>query len=164
MAITYEAIATSTLTTTASSITFSSIPQTYTDLVLVSHMVPSSTTYYRFYLNGVTTASYGEVFIYGVPGGVGPSTNQSSFLPGQSCTVGNPFSSKLEIFSYAGNKFKSTLHTSAALSVAGGAMVLAAQIFTDTTPITSISIDGGSTASNLFAADSKVTLYGIKAA
>jgi hypothetical protein len=129
-------------------------------------MLPSSTTYYRFFLNGVTTTSYGEVFIYGSGSSVGPSQNVSTaYLPGQSCTVGNPFSSKLEIFSYAGNKFKSTLHTSAALdAVGGGALVLAAQIFTDTTPITSISIDGGSGGSNLFAATSKVTLYGIKAA
>ncbi len=70
MAMTYEPIATQTLSSAAATITFSSIPSTYTDLVLITSLKSSATpTAYSptLYINGDTdkthysyTAMYGD--------------------------------------------------------------------------------------------------------
>jgi hypothetical protein len=61
MAPTYELIASNTLTTSAASVTFSSIPATYTDLVLrvsVRNANAATTGTLRIELNGDTAANY----------------------------------------------------------------------------------------------------------
>lgn len=59
MAETYKAISTQTLTSDVSSVTFSSIPQTFTDLVLVISATTSVTDRtIRFRCNGDTTTNY----------------------------------------------------------------------------------------------------------
>lgn len=58
MAVTYEPIATTTLGTAASSVTFSSISSTYTDLVLVFGGSVSSFGNLRIQLNGDTGTNY----------------------------------------------------------------------------------------------------------
>jgi hypothetical protein len=55
---TYEAIATQTLSTTSSGITFSSIPNTYTDLVLVATALFSTQQSYRVRFNSDTGNNY----------------------------------------------------------------------------------------------------------
>jgi len=66
---TYEAIATQTLGSAAAIVTFSSIPQTYTDLVLVTSLKSSATpTAYSptMYFNGdATKTNYSFTAIYG---------------------------------------------------------------------------------------------------
>ena len=68
---TYEAIASAT-PTGVTTYTFSSIPSTYTDLILVTYMVPSgaSTLYYR--VNGDTGANYSQSYLFSV--GTGSAT------------------------------------------------------------------------------------------
>ena len=56
---TYTPISTQTLSSTANTITFSSIPSTYTDLVLVMVMTANSTAFNVFYtLNSDTGSNY----------------------------------------------------------------------------------------------------------
>jgi hypothetical protein len=63
---TYEAIATNTTTALAASVTFSSIPQTYTDLVLVCEGVSASGDAYPYLnFNGDTGANYSGTNLYG---------------------------------------------------------------------------------------------------
>ena len=73
---TYTALATVTLGGTASSVTFSSIPATYRDLVLVMNGSPSSNDYPTLSsrLNGDTGANYSRVRMYGT----GSSTASSA--------------------------------------------------------------------------------------
>jgi hypothetical protein len=64
---TYVKLATQTLTTNTASITFSGIPQTYTDLVLVMNGGMNTTTGFALSveLNGVSTNSYSATHIFG---------------------------------------------------------------------------------------------------
>jgi len=70
----YEHIATITLDSSASSVTFSSIPQGYRDLELVTNAYASTTGNASFYLNSDTGANYARVRAYGT----GSSTNSDS--------------------------------------------------------------------------------------
>ena len=67
MAVTYEPIATQTLTSAASDLTFSSIPNTYTDLVVVMSVIPTGTLGYAPWLqfNGSTATNYSFTYFGG---------------------------------------------------------------------------------------------------
>ena len=52
MPVTYEPIATATLGTAANSYTFSSIPSTFTDLVLVVDVIEATANNYGIRING----------------------------------------------------------------------------------------------------------------
>jgi hypothetical protein len=62
---TYTLIAKNTLTTSASSVTFSSIPSTYTDLVLVSAAIGTGDLQAFGRLNGDSGANYSNTFLAG---------------------------------------------------------------------------------------------------
>lgn len=66
MPVTYEPIASTTLEVAASSVTFSSIPGTYTDLVLVNTGTfnTSDNSYYLTF-NGDSGSNYSTTFLYG---------------------------------------------------------------------------------------------------
>lgn len=65
MAVTYDKIATNTLGSAASSVTFSSIPATYTDLVLVINAKGSASSYPTIRLNGDTGSNYSDTELNG---------------------------------------------------------------------------------------------------
>jgi hypothetical protein len=68
MPTTYEPIAQYTLTTSQASISFSSIPGTYTDLVLVSSaksLIAGATDSFGIAVNGITSASYSRTYLQG---------------------------------------------------------------------------------------------------
>jgi hypothetical protein len=64
MATTYTQIATHTTTGTVSSYTFSNIPSTYTDAVIVINDMGADTSY-KINLNGDTGSNYSSTFMYG---------------------------------------------------------------------------------------------------
>jgi hypothetical protein len=70
-------IATQTLSSAAASVTFSSIPQGYTDLVLVTTANVSATGYSKLYFNNVTTSTYSATNLYGT-GSVAGSARQTT--------------------------------------------------------------------------------------
>jgi len=65
MAATYTPIASITLGATASSVTFSSIPQTYTDLVLVGSVNTTAGLDYWYRLNSDTASNYSNTRLSG---------------------------------------------------------------------------------------------------
>lgn len=80
---TYMPIANITLTSTAASVTFSSITQQYRDLVLVSNQMSASDNVDgNLEFNG-DTANYTRVFIYATGGAVASSygTDRQAFVP-----------------------------------------------------------------------------------
>jgi hypothetical protein len=76
---TYEAIATQTLGSAAASVTFSSIPGTYTDLVMVFNGSLSVGSGLTFQVNGATTG-FSDTFLigYGSSASSGRDSNVSS--------------------------------------------------------------------------------------
>lgn len=64
---TYEPIATTTVTSAVSNVTFSSIPSTYTDLVLVVNPLSTSSAGVDIYMqfNSDTNTNYSVTFVYG---------------------------------------------------------------------------------------------------
>lgn len=69
MTATYDCIASTTTSATTSSISFTSIPNTYTDLVLViNNANVSATSYIGMRFNNDTGSNYGSTRLYGVGG------------------------------------------------------------------------------------------------
>ena len=65
MAATYTPIASITLGATATSVTFSSIPQTYTDLILVTNVASTGTADMDIRVNSDTGSNYGWTALSG---------------------------------------------------------------------------------------------------
>jgi hypothetical protein len=63
---TYFPIATSTLSSTVTSVLFNSIPQTYTDIILIMNVVPNGTGSGTFIINNDTNASYSYTAVAGL--------------------------------------------------------------------------------------------------
>lgn len=82
MANTYTLIASNTLGSNQSSVTFSSIPNTYTDLVLRYSgrtNAGSSNDFLQLRINGLSTTIYSDTVLYGTgAGGNGVSTQSTS--------------------------------------------------------------------------------------
>jgi hypothetical protein len=171
MATTYTLISSNVLTSSATSVTFSSIPQTYTDLVVrmsIRKDTSNSTVFVRF--NGVTTSSYDYNDIQGTGSvtGVAQSIYSYSQLPGgnnMDTDLASTFSNtEMYIPSYTSSARKqissnvareNNTTTSAGNNVGG----VAGQAVDVTSGITSILI---STISANWVAGSSFYLYGIK--
>jgi len=75
---TYTPLATLTLTGSDSSITFTNIPQTYRDLILVSVPYGNQTNDATVAFNG-SSSGFSGVRMYGASGGAGSNTYSDSF-------------------------------------------------------------------------------------
>ena len=158
---TYEPIATQTLGSAAASVTFSSIPQTYTDLVLIVNTQTSSNVNVFMRFNVDTSSNYSDTRLVG-----NGSAASSGRLTSQTSAIiisGDPslnFSTyKVDIFNYTNaTTFKTFLIRSntadRAASLVGLWRATPAAIST-----INIRVDTGT-----FNTSSTFTLYGIKAA
>ena len=167
MASTYSQIATQTLGSAASSVTFSSIPQTYTNLVLISVCSTSrvsSNASVDIQFNSDTSTNYSNTFMYGDGTTTTSSraSNATSIWIGQ--TIGNS-STNPEIQITNINNYNNTTTYKTVLSRGNhpSQLVLASVgLWRNTAAITSIKLinEGG----NNFIAGNTFTLYGIKGA
>ena len=167
MAATYEPIATTTLGSAASSITFSSIPSTYTDLRLVLVGKASAVANpYQMQFNSDTSGSstnYSTTQLYGNGSSVASnrytSTSQINIgddLSGQSNTI--PSATFVDIFSYAGSTYKTILCNAVQDKNGSGTVFCNVGLWRSTAAITTITLtDVGTT----FATGTTATLYGI---
>ena len=158
MAKTYEKIATQTLSGTATSVTFSSIASTYTDLVLIFTGKGSTGGNMTLQFNSDTGTNYSSTILYGdatAPGSVRGS-NQSSMNIG---SVGTDISTDiLQVMNYANATTNKTVLGRYSRADEVGSKV---GLWRSTSAITNIvvAISGGN-----FAIGSTFTIYGIKAA
>jgi hypothetical protein len=164
MPATYEPIATTTLGSAVSEITFSSIPQTYTDLVLELVGNVSASNYTKLTFNGVTTATYSMTNLYGsgsvagsnrVITGLGLGYMQIHYL----YTGSNQAPLRLNVMNYSNTTtFKSCLIRE---DDATYEVTAKAGLWQSTAAITSLALDRVSGNWNI---GTIATLYGIKAA
>ena len=159
---TYIPIATQTLGSAASSITFSSIPNTYTDLrlVLICTTVGAADDP-SVQFNGDTSTSYSRTYVYGF--GSSASTSKStntSLIPldcySTSTTIPKFYS--LDIFSYGGSANKTILTQSAEDENGAGGVSSGVGLWRNTAAITSVKLF--LTGSN-FSTGTIATLWGI---
>jgi len=165
MPATYEPIATTTLGSAATSITFSSIPSTYTDLrlVLVSQTTNATTGGMEFQFNSDTATNYSYTRLRG--NGTAASSSQSANTTagygGYVVISSNWSMNTIDIFSYAGSTYKTALSTSAADQNGSGDVWNIVSLWRSTSAITSVKLN--STVGN-FATGTTATIYGIKSA
>ena len=157
------AIATTTLGSAASSITFSSIPSTYTDLRIVLVALGATATIYpHIGFNADTGTNYSQTGIRGngstADTSTGINANYLEWSYAVPSTTIQAFDT-IDIFSYAGSTYKTCLLTASADKNGSGVVERAVGLWRSTSAITSIKLDNYATAN--FAAGTTATLYGI---
>lgn len=169
--MTYTPISTTTLTTAAASITFSSIPQTYTDLVIVATTNGSRASLggdIRCQLNSDTGTNYSWTMMQGIGSGTWTERASSQTYINMGNNVGLPGTSQyiptiMQFFNYS-----NTTTSKTSMSRHAGAVVANNQIrvnlWRSTAAITSIYLWNEAGGTNNFNAGSTFTLYGIAAA
>jgi len=166
MPATYEPIATTTLSTAASTITFSSIPGTYTDLRLVlviTGMSAGNRTGIQF--NGDTASNYSTTRLQG--DGTTASSTDNNTNPNIRITDVNQLSTSLQfitldLFSYAGSTFKTALAELSNDRNSAGSVYRSVGLYRSTSAINSLNIMLLS--AGTMSTGTTATLYGIKAA
>jgi hypothetical protein len=159
---TYTPIATQTLSSAAASVTFSSIPSTYTDLVLVSAApsVGGDISIATLQFNGDTANNYAFTRFTG--NGTSASSDRVANTSGlqSGLTYPGQYTQTWIIQSYANTSiFKTALNKS---PVAQSLIRYGAGLWRSTAAITSVTLTDG-TGTN-YAIGSTFTLYGITAA
>lgn len=160
---TYESISSVTLTSNSTTVTFGSIPQTYTDLVLVTVAKITSgglDMFIRF--NSDTGSNYSYTQLYGT-GTSALSARASNQTIGNAGAVyaSNDGVIINHIMNYSNTTtFKTWLNR---LNVAAATVQLVANLWRSTAAISSFELSSGNPAGT-FTSGSTFTLYGIKAA
>lgn len=158
---TYEPIATTTLGSAQSSVTFSSISGGYTDLVIVVSAIAAGTGTVLLTVNGDTGSNYSRTFMYGTGSSAvsGRTTNFASFPFTVSATAGTFSSTIVNLMNYSNTTTNKTFLVRG--NDANDATVALVGLWRNTNAISSITLTGS--AVNL-SSGSTFTLYGIKAA
>jgi len=165
MPATYEPIATTTLGSSSATITFSSIPATYTDLRLVFVGTTATSTIFTVRLNADSSALYSSTYLQGdgTSTASGRYTAQTLIYPtGSLSTI--PEMITLDIFSYAGSTFKTFLLEEIGDNNGSGVVSKFVCLYRNTSAITSVNLTALYGSTNTFAIGTTATLYGIKAA
>jgi len=162
MPATYEPIATTTLGSTASTITFSSIPSTYTDLRLVFvGKVQSAATDIIVRFNSNTSTVYSSTRITG-DGASASAGRQASAnhlrISNNSLSTTVPSFGTIDLFSYTAAIFKTSLSTYSQDLNGSGQVERTVGLYRSTTAISTIELIGDG--SN-FSIGTTATLYGI---
>lgn len=165
MPATYEPIATSTLGSAAASITFSSIPATYTDLrfTLVVNTTTTGSEGIRLQYNNDTATNYSDTYLSGTGSSAvsGRDTSASYIIlhySGTSTTIPTFYFG--DVFSYAGSTFKTALTGSSEDKNGSGNVTRNVGLWRSTSAITTLKL--GNAGGGSFGAGTIATLYGIK--
>jgi hypothetical protein len=166
MTATYDKIATTTLGSNQATVTFSSIPGTYTDLVLITNEKQTATSNrspaLRF--NSDSGSNYSQTGLYGTGSAGGTFRTSNATLIyygyyGYSTTSNFNFNSIVNINNYSNTAINKTVLSRASNAQNGVDIILG--LWRNTTAITSITLTMETLSD--FTTGSTFTLYGIKA-
>jgi hypothetical protein len=166
MAATYESIATTTLSTTAATVSFTSIAADWTDLVLIA--VPKGTvsnTQWGLQFNSDTGSNYSQTSVAGSGTNAtsGRNTSDTTIRTGNALSNAEFFNYIWHIQNYANSSTYKTVLGRA--NRADSSVVGNVGLWRSTSAITSVTLNANTyDAGNNFASGSTFTLYGIKAA
>jgi hypothetical protein len=168
---TYEAIATQTLGSAAASVTFSSIPGTYTDLVVACSLPANGTSNnsdgFRFQLNGDTGTNYSATWL--TNSGASPvSSRESGATKGRvgniSQTTNDVGTAIVQFLNYSNSTtYKTVLGRSGNLNSNADSNVFAAVSMWRSTAAINQIVFSSSAGAN-FPIGTVMSIYGIKAA
>jgi hypothetical protein len=163
---TYEPIQTTTLTGNQTTVTLTSIPGTYTDLVLVINAKNDTLTNSEIRFNSDSTTNYSMTALFGdgstAQSVIETSTAQASIdYISYLYTTDFAYSNVIQIMNYSNTTTYKTFLARANSAASG--VDLIAGLWRQTAAITSLSILT-TTGTRNFASGSTFTLYGIKAA
>jgi hypothetical protein len=161
---TYSQIATTTLGSAAASYTFSSIPQTYTNLVIVYNgKYASANGQMGVQINGDTGTNYSNTFLYGSGSAVssGRDTGNTGMVLGFTASANVDNMVLLQFINYSNAKTFKTVLSRSNTATSGGVSANVG-LWRNTSAITSIKLYVYP--SYNFVAGSTFTLYGIKGA
>jgi hypothetical protein len=158
MPATYEKIQSTTLTSSAATISFNSISSAYTDLRLTLLIIKGG--YAQLQLNGTATSNYSYTYMDGSGSSAvsGRAINDDWFYLSQrpfSTTV--PHFITFDFFSYAGSTYKTCLNTYSQDANGSGYAGMQVGLWRQTSAINSIYLFGGTD----FLSGTTATLYGI---
>lgn len=163
MPATYEPIEAKTLSATTSTVTFSSIPQTYTDLVLVvtgvtDHSNSGARGYIRF--NGDTAQNYGGLYLqWDNSSQVGGSDTTEAYLSYGRMGNSGISTAEINIMSYTNTSvFKSCVTRQSSSDAAHSRLTF--NVWRSTSAINSITL----VADDNYVSGTTLNLWGIKAA
>jgi hypothetical protein len=164
---TYDPIATTTVSTSVTTVTFSSIPQTYTDLILVQNAFVANQYETRLQFNGDTATNYSWTDLFGNGSAAGSyrESNKTAMPTGyysvnDIAPAPSVFISQIMNYSNA-TTFKTVL-TRGNNAASGRGVDAIVGLWRSTSAITSIALN--TTAAHQYTSGSTFTLYGIKAA
>lgn len=164
---TYSQIASTTLGSAASSVTFSSIPATYTDLVLVMSIFPETSggaPYIRATVNSDTASNYSFTYLLG--NGTAASSGRATSVTGLlgSPTIGSSTTIPTQVMMNFQNYSNATTYKTVLTRNSdqnSGVVTAYVSLWRSTSAISSINIAG--TTAN-YGTGSTFNLYGITAA
>jgi hypothetical protein len=155
-------IASQTLGSTAATITFSSIPATYTDLRIVLVNTTTASVIPSLRINGNTTSVYSNTMLYGDGSVAGSGRNSNTtelfFTDTVSTSTTIPVMYTIDLFSYSGSTNKTMLSTASGDLNGSGGVERNVGLCRLTAAITSIELRARS---STWAAGTVATLYGI---
>ena len=156
MPITYEPIATTTLGSGTASVSFTSIPSTYTDLFLTIGGAASSAQGMFLYFNNDTAANYSRTLVYG-DGSSALSSRSSDHKVLEIGTAISTITANVMNYSNA-TTYKTTLTRGGS---AANLTIAQVGLWRNTTAINRIDVTTGTGTMNT---GTVLTIYGIKAA
>lgn len=163
MPSTYEPIATTTLSSSASPITFSSIPSTYTDLRLTFTGAAVGNTAFLLRLNNQSGQLYSQTYFYGEGSGAyaGRYQNATEFDYSANSNLNTtPITfATLDIFSYTNSNYKTVLMDLTKDNNGSGFKFKFGGLYSNTSAISRIDLIAPNAN---FSIGTTATLYGIK--
>lgn len=168
MSETYEPIATTTLTTTATSMSFTSIPGTYTDFILVwtpLHQFGDRNMYLE--INSDTASNYSQTYLAGSGSSATSGRHYAGSLLLSPGPLGSPITNPAIYIMHFMDYSNTTTYKTIASRLnqqgsLGNGTVVQVGLWRSTSAINKIELFAGGT--NAFLSGSRATIYGIKAA